>query len=257
MPILKKDKDLPPVGRVRTTEDIINFAKNLKDDNDVENIRLHVCAFYGDKCCSNSSDPEKSCTKDECVLECKNTYLSKIFSRPMEKWSPEFELPLVREKKKLQDVVEIGLHCDSCYMLDKCPAYIANSMCGIEWSDEAHTTDPKELIDLLIKIQIKRVSRASTFEEMDGGVPDANLSTEMDRLQGMIQAKNDLNTTKFSLNMSAQTNGKEGGGILAQLFGGMNKEPQLPETTNPIDVHAEIAFDEKVIEPEPATRKKL
>lgn len=244
----------------KTREDIIGMAKNLRNDDNPENIRLVVCKFYGDNCCSMSSDPDLSCEKDECVMKCKNEYLSKIFTRPQEKWTPEFDLPVQRPKKKLNDFIEIGMRCNSCYMNDKCPAFEPNNMCGIEWEGEA-ITDPKDMIDSLIRMQYKRISRAQMFEEMDGGVPDANLSSEMDRLQGMIESKNNLNLNKLSININAQSQGNQGGGILSQLFGGGgNKE--IPATsveeTPVLDISTLKApeFNEELIEGKKTVRKK-
>lgn len=213
---------------------------------DIELLKKSVCPFFelgGHTDCI-------SCMKDEdSIQECKDVLLERLPIRPMDIWSPEFDLIKVepREKVSLGELSGIGITCDFCYMSDKCPLYKKSFICGIDWGTQRPTT-AEEFMDFLIGIQHERVQRAAVFEKVDGGVPDANLSNEMDRLSGLVITKADLNRDRVSLSFNASgpaTN--NGGGILAKLFGGAK---ELPTVEKPKELGDSFSRYEEV-EPEP------
>ena len=128
-------------------------------------------------------------------------------------------------------------------MYDKCPLYKKGYTCGIKWDTNKPLT-PMEFMDFLINTQYERVKRSAVFEKIDGGVPDVGLSSEMDRLHNLVASKIDMGRDRLSINVEATGVAREGGGILAKLFGGPSKEA-LPEKSSTI----ETAEFEEIKEP--------
>lgn len=210
-------------------EDIYERAIYLKelDDSEIDEIKKISCEFF--RCGSHPkvySSECKGCLDPESVLACRGIYLDFIFDRPMKEWKQGFEAPTKREKKVAIHDSNVGLSCNSCYMSETCPMYKAGAECGIDWgSDNPEKLDEKEVYERLITIQQKRVARLSKFEEVDGGMVDMNMSSEMDRLANLLSAKKalDVQRVKFSLEAESSGGSNSGGGVLQQIFGGGNK----------------------------------
>lgn len=198
-----------------TIDERIRLVKTSEGDE----LKECLCSFFEKGGCPDC----RVCMKTESDLdECRDYYLERIVMRPMDIWSEEFDVLKVmsRETVKAEDIVGIGISCDSCYMYDKCPMYKKGYACGIEWSANKPQT-ATEFMDFLIDTQFDRVKRASVFEKVDGGVPDANLSGEMDRLHGFVASKIDMGRDRLSISVEAKGGATSGGGgILAKLFGG-------------------------------------
>lgn len=242
---------------------IIENAIFLKTEEDPLVIRKTVCKFFkgiegvGNDC-DHSSTPELACGKDECVLDCKDTYLRGIFTKPQEFWTADWELPLQNtEAKKLSSESAFGLNCNNCYLSSNCFSFKANTMCSIDWGENDVATEPGLMLEELIKIQYKRIRRAEMIEQLDGGVPDQNLSSEMDRLTALVAQKNSLGDSRFSMSIEAsgKNGGNLGGGILAQLFG--KKEEKIEEIVTVHIPTSEPEFKEEyIIEKKDDKRKR-
>ena len=204
----------------------------IKDAEDVEHLREAVCPFYelgGNPDCT-------TCLKaEEDVNTCRDDYLEKIVLHPMDIWTPEFDKLAYtkRDAVPAEELTGIGVNCDFCYMSDKCPLYARGNVCGIKW-DTNRPENAKEFMDFLINTQYERVRRASVFEKIDGGVPDGNLSGEMDRLRDYVLDKGNLDVNRLSINVEAKSAASGGGGILSQIFGKpaalpAEEQPALPE----------------------------
>lgn len=118
--------------------------------------------------------------------------------------------------------------------------------CAIDWTAPIEELTPTNIVDYLIKIQAERVNRSQIQEKIDGGVADQNLSSEMDRLTGLIQAKQNLNSVRvnFSASVEGSADGvKAGGGILSQLFG--KKEVIEPPKPDRIEIQEVEVVQEK------------
>lgn len=197
-----------------TIDERIRRVKTSEGDE----LKECLCSFFEKGGCPDCM----ACLQTEADLdECKEYYLERIMMHPMDLWSEEFDVlkVLSRETVKAEDIVGIGISCDSCYMFDKCPMFKKGYACGIEWSANKPQT-ATEFMDFLIDTQFDRVKRASVFEKVDGGVPDANLSGEMDRLHGFVTSKIDMGRDRLSISVEAKSGASGGGGILAKLFGG-------------------------------------
>lgn len=207
-------------------ESVEKRMKLVRDAETPEDLKKHLCPFFekgGHVDCV-------SCRRTESDLdECRDYYLERIVLHPMDIWSEEFDKFAVqsRDKVNLEEVVGIGINCDSCYMSDKCPLYKKGFVCGIKWDTNKPKT-PMEFMDFLINVQYERVKRTSIFEKIDGGVPDANLSSEMDRLTDFINTKDAMGREKLSINLEASgPSHSSGGGILSKIFGGGNAAPAV------------------------------
>lgn len=235
-------------------ESILKRIRSITEADTPEKLSKHLCPFY-----EKGSAPRcLTCMRQEDDFEeCKSDYLSAILKKPMDVWEPSFEaapLPKKREKVSLESISG-GMSCDSCYISDKCPFFEEGSACSIDW-EEGCPNSPQDMMDYLIKMQYTRVQRASLHEKLDGGVPDANLSSEMDRLNNLTAAKANLSRERLSISVEAEGSASSGGGgILAKLFGGgPSSLPQpsvteLPERSKSLEGSAEIADFEEVKEP--------
>lgn len=229
----------------------------IKEAEDCDVLRKHVCPFY-----ERGGHPDcVSCRKtDADVEECRDYYLERIAIVPIDIWDESFDkfIAIDRDKTNLDEVVGIGINCDSCYMSDKCPLFKRGYVCGIKWDTNKPST-PGEFIDFLINTQFERVKRASVFEKIDGGVPDAGLSGEMDRLTDYLSIKDNMGRDRLSINVEASGAARPaGGGILAKLFGGATEEPKtvLPEVTDSRKEIGEVISYEEIKEPLKVPRKR-
>lgn len=200
-------------------ESVEKRMKLIRDAETPEDLKKHLCPFF-----EKGGHPDCiACRRTESDLdECRDYYLERIALAPMDVWNEEFDKLLIqkRDKVDLEDVVGIGINCDSCYMSDKCPLFKRGYVCGIKWDTNKPKT-PMEFMDFLISVQYERVKRTSVFEKIDGGVPDANLSSEMDRLTDYINTKDNMGRDKLSISLEASGPARsEGGGILSKIFGG-------------------------------------
>ena len=224
-----------------------------------EDLRKHLCPFFE----KGGYSECVTCRKTEAdVEECRDYYLDRIALIPLDLWDEEFDKFIVKERDTIpvEEVVGIGINCDSCYMYDKCPLYKKGYACGIKWDTNKPTT-PAEFVDFMLSTQYERVRRSAVFEKIDGGVPDAGLSGELDRLHGLVAFKTDMNRERLSLSVEASGPAlPQGGGILAKLFGGGGStsseskpiEISAPDTTK----ESEFVPFEEVKEPVKSPRKR-
>ena len=208
-----------------------------------EELRKHLCPFFE----KGGHTDCVACRRTEADLEeCREYYLSRIALIPKDIWDEEFDKFIVnkREKVSMEDITGIGINCDTCYMADKCPLFKRGYICGIEWGVNKPKT-PMEFMDFLIDVQFERCKRAAVYEKIDGGVPDANLSNEMDRLSGYIATKDNMGRDKLSINVEAsRASGEGGGGILAKLFGGGSSTPAVEAKTPRAIEATDVTYEE-------------
>lgn len=228
--------------------------------DDVELLKKCVCPFFEKGGCPDCV----ACPQTEdTVIECKEYYLDKIRSNPMELWSEDFDklMVLSRDKISLSSSVGIGLNCDSCIMSDRCPHFKKGYICAIDWVGDEKPKTPADFMDFLVNTQYERVKRAVVFEKIDGGVPDANLSGELDRLQSLVLGRVDMNREKFSVSVEASGPApSRGGGILSAIFGKpASSEPEpiaIPEKPASRADVTDITEYEPIEEPVKLKRKR-
>lgn len=231
----------------KISESVLKRIEAIKSAKDSDELKKCLCPFF-----KLGLNPDcVGCEQLEKDLEdCKDDYLQKIAVHPMDIWSEDFDAVKVKSRDKIsyEDAKQLGTSCDTCYMYDKCPYYKAGYVCAIEWGSNKPKT-PADMMDFLIDLQYKRVRRSSTFEQADGGVPDAGLSGEIDRLSGLMLDKANLNAERFSLNVQASSTSTEssGGGILAKIFGGGGSPKAIEDKPAPkIELPVEEADFEEV-----------
>lgn len=206
-------------------EEIYKAAMSIADTDDIERIKSVSCKFFRDgKSPRVYSSECKGCLDDDAVRTCQAQYLGKIFDKPQRCWTPDFDKPVKRDNKvKLKDIQnEVGVQCSTCYMADRCPMYQAGAECSIDWGEDKDVSEManKDIVNHLIEIQFARVKRMGTFEKIDGGMVDMNLSGEMDRLSRLVADRYDLDSFKVKATLEANGNAaNSGGGVLAKLFG--------------------------------------
>jgi len=233
-------------------ESVDERIKIVKGTDDLEVLKEHLCPFFQ----LGSYPACMACRQSEdTVQECQEYYLSRISIVPMDIWSEEFDRFIVQERNKIpmKEVAGIGINCDSCYMSDKCPMHKPGFICAIDWEGDVPST-PEGFYGFLVDLQFERVKRASVFEKIDGGVPDAGLSGEMDRLSGLVAAKMDVGREKLSISVETSTPGS-GGGILAQLFGAKPAPTPIEMPKETLAIEESVVVESTPKEREPRKRK--
>lgn len=108
--------------------------------------------------------------------------------------------------------------CSSCFLAKKCPAFVEGANCAYDIPVVVKTkTQMAALQNSLIEMQTQRVLFAKMAEDMEGGYPDKNLSSEIDRLQKLVKTKAELEEDSFTLKVEAKERGKAG--MISRLFG--------------------------------------
>lgn len=229
-------KDLSLLEIINDNLLILNAEYDELEDR-VKAFRDVLCPFY--KGHVNCMGCPQSIERLE---ECADEYRANIVHRPMLKVSPEFFA--IEEREIISGNPMQKLQCDTCYFSDNCPQYKGRASCTINWGGELHTLEPKHQIDVLIQLQESRINIARTAELMDGGIPDQNLSNEIDRLTELISMKANITADKISFSMTATGGGgtAAGGGILSKIFGPKQEAlPQAPATEEPIQIPATVS----------------
>jgi hypothetical protein len=108
--------------------------------------------------------------------------------------------------------------CDTCFVAANCPAFKPQNTCAFNLPVEVKTKDQlRGLLNSLVEMQGQRIAFASFSEELNGGYPDPNTGTEIDRLMKMVKSIKDLEDTSSFVRMTVEAKG--GGGVLSQIFG--------------------------------------
>ena len=108
--------------------------------------------------------------------------------------------------------------CNTCFLREKCPGFKPNANCLYNIPIEIKTREQlRTLQAALVEMQAQRVLFMKMAEDLEGGYADPNLSTEMDRLQRMISAKEQAEKEGFSFKVEAS--GPAGAGYFSRMFG--------------------------------------
>jgi hypothetical protein len=108
--------------------------------------------------------------------------------------------------------------CNTCFVAANCPAFKPNTMCSFNLPVEVKTKEQLvALLNAIIEMQGQRVAFARFSEEINGGYPDPNTGTEIDRLFKLVKTVKDLQDTSSFVRMTVEA--KSGSGVLSQIFG--------------------------------------
>lgn len=115
------------------------------------------------------------------------------------------------------------LKCADCYLAGRCKYYNEVAYCAYVIS--ANIQSPKDLADnlsKLLEVQFDRVFKGALIEKLDGGVLDKTMSDEIMKTFKMAREFRDIFSERNEVVIKAS--GKQGTGIIAQMFGGGKKD---------------------------------
>lgn len=118
--------------------------------------------------------------------------------------------------------------CRNCYVASQCPAFEPEASCAYKIPMQLRTReDMLTLLTGMIEMQGQRVMFGRFVEEMEGGYPDPNLGSEVDRLMKMVKDLRDLEDNRDTLKLNVEA--RSGAGLISRLFG--EQPPSLPAPT--------------------------
>jgi hypothetical protein len=113
--------------------------------------------------------------------------------------------------------------CDSCSLAVVCPLFSSGSSCRYSIPVEIRNRDQLlGILHSLLEMQGQRVAFGFFSEQLQGGYPDANLSSELDRMMRMTQAVKDIQDNRDFLKVTVE--GRAQSGVLRRLFGAERAE---------------------------------
>jgi hypothetical protein len=108
--------------------------------------------------------------------------------------------------------------CDSCSLAVVCPLFESESSCKYSIPVEIRNRDQLlGILHSLLEMQGQRVAFGFFSEQLQGGYPDANLSSELDRFMRMTQSVKDIQDNRDFLKVTVE--GRAQSGVLRRLFG--------------------------------------
>jgi hypothetical protein len=113
--------------------------------------------------------------------------------------------------------------CDSCSLAVVCPLFDSGSSCRYSIPIEIRNRDQlMGILHSLLEMQGQRVAFGFFSEQLQGGYPDANLSSELDRFMRMTQSVKEIQDNRDFLKVTVE--GRTQAGVLARLFGAERAE---------------------------------
>jgi hypothetical protein len=117
------------------------------------------------------------------------------------------------------------LKCKTCYLRKECPFYDPDSeVCAIKAMEQVDTTTGEGIISIvqqMLKIQAERVFRFVKVEEMEGGLPDPNVTNELMIFVSLVEKLKKILSDDDYLVIRAK--GKSTQGIMERLFGDLGE----------------------------------
>ena len=114
-------------------------------------------------------------------------------------------------------------NCDSCSLAVVCPLHTPGSSCKYAIPVEIRNRDQLlGILHSLLEMQGQRVAFGFFSEQLQGGYPDANLSSELDRFMTMTQRVKDIQDNRDFLKVTVE--GRTQAGVLSRLFGAERAE---------------------------------
>jgi hypothetical protein len=141
--------------------------------------------------------------------------------------------------KKNMFIDGFPMQCNNCFAQEKCPKFVANSLCAFrEEFNELSTRNVEEALtelENLAQIQATRLNRGLMWEMlMNGGNNDKQTGEEIDRQRKILEIIAKTRREISTVNVQLTPNG-----IFAQLFGEGVVSPKIISAEDAIDVDAE------------------
>lgn len=135
--------------------------------------------------------------------------------------------------------------CDTCHVAATCPKFTEGSTCAFSFPVSFQTMEQLNAgLNSIIEIQMQRIAFARFAEELEGGYPDPNVSTEMDRFFKLAKLRKDINDNRESLRIEVEAKGQAG--VLSRIFG----ERNVPQAADIIDSDKAEHFMGEILEAE-------
>lgn len=113
--------------------------------------------------------------------------------------------------------------CDSCSLSVVCPLHEPGSQCKYSIPIEIRNRDQLlGILHSLLELQGQRVAFGFFSEQLQGGYPDANLSSELDRFMKMTLSVKEIQDNRDFLKVTVE--GRAQAGVLSRLFGAERAE---------------------------------
>lgn len=113
------------------------------------------------------------------------------------------------------------LKCMRCYLHETCPEFSVDAdCCALEKMVKYDITKPEglgSLLQTMLSIQAKRVIRLAQWEDLEGGLPDPNVTKEIQELLNMMTKIKKMMKDEDSIVIHAK--GKSSKGVIDKLFG--------------------------------------
>lgn len=131
--------------------------------------------------------------------------------------------------------------CDSCYVSAQCPAFKPGNECAFDLPVELRTEE--QLVSALttvLEMQVQRVAFARYTEELGGGYPDPNVSTEITRTFDLVERMKKIQDSGDLLRIEMRGR-PASSGILSHIFGPKAGERELERPLGPAETNLAIA----------------
>jgi hypothetical protein len=98
--------------------------------------------------------------------------------------------------------------CNNCFVADVCTQFQPDAACAYDIPVEAKTAEQRARIRKgILEMQVQRVAFLKMAEDAMGGYPDANLSSEMDRLFKLQAIDHEIEDDRDSFEMTIKSKG--------------------------------------------------
>jgi len=153
----------------------------------------------------------------------------------------------IRRPKNIYSDKYPKLACDTCYAAQNCPEYDSGKACAFnKMFDRFDTRDMSDIVEAMqgmVNLNLKRMQRVAIFEQLDGGMPDGNLTQLIDqnmnllnKIKEIYKAGDDevlrrtmVQRADGTREETIEAKNPSQDGILAQLFKGAQKESEERE----------------------------
>ena len=158
----------------------------------------------------------------------------------------------VRKPKNIYSKKYPKLNCDTCYKSGDCPEYMPGYVCAFDKMfkrfDTRNAEDVIDAMSSMINHNLERLQRAMMFEIMDGGMAtpevtglidqNAKLLEKLQQLQQMsaqtiLQQRRTIMADGTETIENSMSVNPSSGGILSQIFGGLNKSTKDEDKGSP------------------------
>lgn len=164
----------------------------------------------------------------------------------------------VRKPKNIYSKKYPKLSCDTCYAAQTCPEFESGKVCAFnKMFDRFDTRDMGDIVEAMqgmVNLNLKRMQRVAIFEQLDGGMPDGNLTQLIDQNMNLLNKLKEIykagdqevlrrtmvKRADGTMEETIEAKNPQDKGILSQLFAGeSNRAEKEEEKEEPIDITEE------------------